>query len=64
MHIATVSYQKEKDILLIQYPKDFYSEKEIDEVSQAIQKIFPNNSLLFLPQDFIFSIFKEENPFL
>lgn len=64
MHIATVSYQKEKDILLIQYPKDFYSEKEIDEVSQAIQKIFPNNNLLFLPQDFIFSIFKEENPFL
>lgn len=64
MHIATVNYQKEKDILLIQYPKDFYSEKEIDEVSQAIQKIFPNNSLLFLPQDFIFSIFKEENPFL
>lgn len=64
MHIATVNYQREKDILLIQYPKDFYHKKEIDEISQAVQKIFPNNSLLFLPQDFIFSVFKEENPFL
>lgn len=64
MRIEAINYKKDTDTFLIQYPKDYYNEKEIDEISQAVQKIFPNNNLLFLSQDFLFSIFKEENPFL
>ena len=64
MRIEAMNYKKDTDTFLIQYPKDYYNKKEIDEISQAVQKIFPNNNLLFLPQDFLFSIFKEENPFL
>lgn len=64
MRIETMNYKKDTDTFLIQYPKDYYNEKEIDEISQVVQKIFPNNNLLFLLQDFLFSIFREENPFL
>ena len=64
MRIEAMNYKKDTDTFLIQYPKDYYSEKELDEISQVVQKIFPNNNLLFLPHDFLFSIFKEENPFL
>ena len=64
MRIKTMNYKKDTDTFLIQYPKDYYNEKEIDEISQVVQKIFPNNNLLFLLQDFLFSIFREENPFL
>lgn len=64
MRIEAMNYKKDTDTFLIQYPKDYYTKKEINEISQVVQKIFPNNNLLFLPQDFLFSIFKEENPFL
>lgn len=64
MRIEAMNYKKDTDTFLIQYPKDYYNKKEINEISQVVQKIFPNNNLLFLPQDFLFSIFKEENPFL
>lgn len=64
MQIEAINYKKDADTFLIQYPKDYYNKKEINEISQVVQKIFPNNNLLFLPQDFLFSIFKEENPFL
>lgn len=64
MRIEAINYKKDTDTFLIQYPKDCYNKKEINEISQVVQKIFPNNNLLFLPQDFLFSIFREENPFL
>lgn len=64
MRIESAKYTKEKDVFLIQYPNDLYSNNEIDEASKIIKKVFPNNDLLFLPSDFQFSIIREENPFL
>ena len=60
----SVSYSRDKDIILVQFPPEKYDCQEIQDIYNSIKKIFPNNPILFTPDDLTFSIIKEENPFL
>ena len=50
---------KEKDIIIIQFPRGEYTNDQLMDISDELETILPHNSILFLPDNFSISIIEQ-----